>query len=859
LRDQVVEVLPWSTALQNGERVAEVQGHLCKVRVSYNPDDQTLELDTALPATFGSQWQARADRGEFYDGSPEENFLFLRVWNRGDDLASPAAIPIANGTLGNTGLEVSFSGSPLRPGDHWIIAARPAAPEAIVPWQLKLPAGASPVGIRRFRAPLALLAWTTQGGVTSGRVLHDCRPPFLPLTRLRNCCTYRVGDGSSSFGDFTSIQAAIDALPAAGGQVCVLPGEYTENITISDRSNITLSGCGLRSRLTGRPPRQAGAAAAPVIHVRGGRNITIADLAIEAHESGPGLLLEGADPSIGQEQDVVDPLIGVMLSGLHVAAASRSAVHAVQARELTLRDSRIRMRDTSCLDTAVFVLGDDVLIERNVIEVPSSRLESPSVSALPASAEFLPGSLSRGGIQIGGTSERVRVVNNLIRGGAGNGITLGSLIFIDERNDPVPPRRWPRPRPIDPCDPKLPASSVLVITALPTDQGQVRQASAGTLTEILIEHNRIQQMGMNGIGVAGFFDLIGADEFISVEHLSILGNEIHGCLRRPLEAIPEAMVNSLGYGGIALADVEHLMIRDNVISNNGPSHLEPVCGIFTLHAEGLEISRNRILNNGAKVEAGNTEAKIGRRGGINVVYALAPVSLVRIGNQSLPAQNGEPALKVHDNIVSAPLGQALSVTALGPLSVVGNQFTSLGVVQLGPAATFFAATVAIFNLGLSTEFYLQFLAFSAIAKGGLVVDNLAAASAARPGLDDQRLGAYLAGGNVLFADNQCLLNVIEAGISVSASSVTIFSLDDIGFADNQCDCNLLDDLVFFHVVLFGISLRVSGNRLKEPLFNAFFPPSPSLSSTPPCTTRRPIASWPGPTFPPMGWWTPTPS
>ncbi|KEF42629.1 MAG: hypothetical protein ER33_05030 [Cyanobium sp. CACIAM 14] len=764
------------------------------------------DLELAMPLTFGTL-PATTDP------------MVLRLWNGLRDIAdfTDAANPVEL----RDGIRLAFdapAGAHYRARDYWTFSVRAGD----IPNPAVLIDQAPPVGIVYRRVPLAEINWTGRRDTTISGSIEDCRTPFRPLTQLETCCTYRVGDGIRSFGDFTSIQAAIDALPAAGGQVCVLPGTYTESITVTNRRNITLSGCGPRSLLMAGPPEEELSDAPPVIHVRGGQAITIADLAIAAHERGPGLVLEGADPSFAQDQDVLTPLIGVMLRGLHVSASSHSGLRALNAHQLTLRDSRIRMRDSSCLDTAVFVLGDDLLIERNVVEVPSSRLESPSFRALPAGADFLPGSLSRGGIQIGGTSERVRIVNNLIRGGAGNGITLGSLIFIDERNDPVPPRRWPRPRPFDPCDPKLPASSVLVITAFPTDLGQVRQASAGTLSEVVIKRNRIQQMGMNGIGVAGFFDLRGADEFISVEHLSILGNEIRGCLRRPLEPIPEAMVDSLGYGGIALADVEHLLIRDNVITDNGPSHLEPVCGIFALHAEGLEISRNRILDNGSKVEAGNAEAKIGRRGGIQIVYALAPVSPVRIGRLQLPAQNGEPALKVHDNVVSAPLGQALSVTALGPLSVVGNQFTSRGVVQRGPAATFLAATVAILNLGLSTEFYLQFLAYAAIAKGGLAVDTLTAAPAARPGLDDQRLGAFLAGGNVLFTGNQCLLDVIEAGISLSVSSVTIFSLDDIGFADNQCDCNLLDDLVLSHVVLFGFSLRACGNRLKESLLHARF-------------------------------------
>lgn len=787
--------------------------------LQYDELDGTWNVVYGTTATLNTEHDLELGAPPTFGALPSTTDpVFFRLWNGLRDIAdfTNAANPVEL----RDGIRLVFDMPGVgnyQPRDYWTFAVRAGE----IPNPAVLIDQAPPTGIVYHRVPLAEINWTARQNTTISGTIEDCRKRFPPLTRLETCCTYRVGDGTHSFGDFDSIQATIDALPTAGGQVCVLPGEYTENVEITNRTNITLTGCGLRSRITGGPPTEEFAEAAPVIHVRGGQNITIADLAIVAHESGAGLVCEGADPNFGQDQTVMNPLIGVTLRELDVGAAGRSAIRIVNAREVTLHQCRVRMRDTACLDPAVFALGDDLLIERNVVEVPFSRIDTPTVSAVPA-ARFLPGSQSRGGIQIGGTSDRVRIVDNLIRGGSGNGITLGSLIFIDEQDEPVPPRRWPRPRPFDPCDPKLPASSIIVVVAFPMDEGEVRQASAGTLSEIVIERNRIYQMGMNGIGVAGFFDLSAADEFITVEGLAILGNDIRGCLRRPLEPIAEAMVNSLGYGGIALADVERLVIRDNVITDNGPSHLEPVCGIFVLHAEGLEISRNRILDNGMKTEASNAEAKIGRRGGINIVYAIAPMSPLRVGRLVLPAQSGDPALKVHDNIVSAPLGQALSVMALGPLSVVGNQFTSRGVVQRGPSSTFIAATVAILNLGLSTEFYLQFLAFSAIAKGSLAVDNLAAAPTARPGLDDQRLGAYLAGGNVLFADNQCLLDVIESGITLSVSSVTIFSLDDIGFLDNQCDCNLLDDIVISHVVLFGFSLRACTNRLKESLLRARF-------------------------------------
>ena len=48
---------------------------------------------------------------------------------------------------------------------------------------------------------------------------------------------------------FTSVQAAVDSLPAAGGAVCILPGRYVESVVIEGRHNMTLHGCGPRSRI----------------------------------------------------------------------------------------------------------------------------------------------------------------------------------------------------------------------------------------------------------------------------------------------------------------------------------------------------------------------------------------------------------------------------------------------------------------------------------------------------------------------------------------------------------------------------------------------------------------------------------
>src|SRR5207248_5561204 len=119
--------------------------------------------------------------------------------------------------------------------------------------------------------------------------IHDCRVPFPPLTADECCCTFTVGLN----GDFQLINDAINALPQPkGGRVCVLAGDYTENVLIQDRMNVILSGCGPQTIIRSGPPKGEIASADPVIHVLGGINIVIESLTLIADETGVGVLLE---------------------------------------------------------------------------------------------------------------------------------------------------------------------------------------------------------------------------------------------------------------------------------------------------------------------------------------------------------------------------------------------------------------------------------------------------------------------------------------------------------------------------------------------------------------------------------------
>lgn len=217
---------------------------------------------------------------------------FFRLWN-GIDLVSNFPTGLALADELHNGIRLAFD-TPLAdlsnytPSDFWTFPARTAGVDFDPSvW----PTNAVPQGVHYHRAPLAIITWSGPVPVSATAAadeIHDCRRVFQPLTKLQTCCTVKVGDGLSSFGDYASIQSAINALSASGGEVCILPGLYIEDIHINNRRNITLSGCGPRTRI-----RSAAAMDAlnpePVIRITGSDNIRIDSLAVFAHQNGIGI------------------------------------------------------------------------------------------------------------------------------------------------------------------------------------------------------------------------------------------------------------------------------------------------------------------------------------------------------------------------------------------------------------------------------------------------------------------------------------------------------------------------------------------------------------------------------------------
>lgn len=777
--------------------------------------------------------------------APANGKRFFRLWNGiervGNFSAAKTDLP------DNLGILLQFDPEGVgkyTPSDFWTFEMRAGGvtnPTIVIP---NLP----PQGIFYHRVPLAEVHWT--GNTVTGADIEDCRRPFQPLTKLKGCCTYRVGDGIHSHGDFAKIQLAIDALPAGGGEICVLPGRYEENVVIAPNHNkkIILKGCGWRTRVTA-PTRR------PAIHVRYGQGIHIESLAVEAHREGVGILLEGEDRT-ALEENAEKYLRDITLSKLFVTAVQGSAIEGHVAQSLTLANSVIHIAEAeTARRTAVFLTGDDMLIERNEIRVlPDRAVAARRGHELTNDPElFVPAQEASGGLQIGGGSERVRIIDNLIVNGTGNGITLGSIDVVGGGGEVIPTYVpfEPAGHVHDCCRP----DDGFVDDDDENDAGET--AIAGPpLHDILIKFNRIFNMGRNGIGVATFFamgedvdaselaalDKAAAAGVISVSRLVISDNRIERCLNIAPPAIPEKMSQLMGFGAIALAETEDLVIRDNYLADNGPDFLEPVCGVFVLMGHGIEISRNHILNNGERRAVGfeASNVKQGARGGIYIMRARTPgIDALLDGPGKAFFASGYPAAKIQENIVTVPFGRSLTLFARGPVSVVGNQFTSFGIPPVdlfelikafvaadddGPSSaallqvlSLLAGNVLVFDQATPSFYLTGATSFQAVANGSARNGLPMAGSIARGSTK-----RFFETGAVLFTNNQCHQNLFTNDRSFAVSSVFVASLDDVGFHDNQCDCQLDEDFLLVDAVVFGITARVSDNHFAESFARVLF-------------------------------------
>jgi hypothetical protein len=236
-------------------------------------------------------------------------FFYMRLWH---DAPTADQIEIAvsddpeGPALGDTGVVPVFRADG-RAGDFWVATLRTDAPAQVQPFDLLRADGVPPHGPRHFFAPLALLAAEVDAldPIALVTEVRDCRPRLRPLTE--RCPTLTVGDGVHSFGDFTTIAEALQNLPDEGGIISVRPGVYAPPVTLVNRKNITIEGCGDATIIESQFGQGPG-----VIFITNSKDIHISSLRIHAGEE-PGVIVQNGSQNV--TLDALHIISGTLSSG----------------------------------------------------------------------------------------------------------------------------------------------------------------------------------------------------------------------------------------------------------------------------------------------------------------------------------------------------------------------------------------------------------------------------------------------------------------------------------------------------------------------------------------------------------------
>ena len=403
-------------------------------------------------------------QGTWPTAATSDGAVFFRLW---DGIGKIADFPDRpNPNVLENGIHLAFEAAVsdntnYASGDYWTFPVRVAG----TPFDPALwPNKAAPQGVAHRRVALAIITWNT--GLAAGpNDIDDCRHVFQPFPKNKGCCcTYFVGDGVRSHGDFDSIEEAVKALPAAGGDVCLLPGLHQTNTTIQGLQHVRIRGCRSKTRVM---PREA-TSTDPIFHILDSSDIALEHLDMVTL-GGTAILAESSKPGVS---------VGLEIAGNHILAC-QNAIRVVDGAEVAIHHNRIRMLDKRGSGVAIYLSADDSLIERNDIRLvpapqmpsidtpdhpdlvdpndPCAKLEivyiNPLIFMKYIDKVWLQPLLllpkvaqpyrALSGIQIGGGSERVHVSENIVVGGAGNGITLGDGFEPPPPRADLPPIRMP--------------------------------------------------------------------------------------------------------------------------------------------------------------------------------------------------------------------------------------------------------------------------------------------------------------------------------------------------------------------------------------------------------------------------------
>jgi hypothetical protein len=818
----VVEFLPWEALLDNGraqddsstgatfvnEKVAARVGILAEVDGPYDPAARTFHVRLAPDSaqqigvgqgTTGTKGDKQAvvnlktgtapeqdgfalrwDPQHPFDEqlNPTENspdgfvtYLYMRVWHLKQTDEALTIPTSSDRPLGLTGLVPVFTGRG-RPGDFWTVAVRPEAPDEILPRELMLAGGVPPHGPREVVAPLCLLTWRSLTGIVHELVrIDDCRATVPPLIQ-RGCCTYEVGPG----GDFQTIQAAVDALPVSGGRICVRAGVYREELRIAGKSNVVVAGCGPRTRIES-PPAASGEALVQIELGEAGHDVTLRDLAV------------GADGQLGVR------VVGgsrVALRGLAFrqtpgpANTLRSAVHTLGTGDVRISDCRVETARAFTHHAALY------------LDAPAGAIvERTTVDTLPLSGR---GSFAWGGIHVAGGSRGVELRGNLIRGGRGHGITLGSVVFgaLDgTRLGLEGAGRGQSNR-----APPFSATGVLLPFTFDPDGTGAREFFPEPQTavdDLIVCDNRIE--GVGGSGISSLALQVEHDERATGPPL---------CFRRTTFALTNSVIEdnrlvenarqraasdgeSVAVGGIVLSDAARVTVRGNLVEGSGAAGSVPVCGIAVARGEHVSVVGNRIRGNGPPEGLPDAGGAVTPRYHGGIVVA-SPQSR----EADLPGN-----IQVRRNVVDQPAAPALFVMSRGACQVTANHFHTHR-----PPGLLLAATVLIFSAGKPWEAV-------DLPEGEPNQDRWLQPNGSREYLNGRAQDLPEGdGGALCFNGNQVTTNA-QTDSNFGGFAATLLSLDHVSALGNQFAARGFEPSRLPQVAAIGLTTDVAVNRVAE--------------------------------------------
>ncbi len=695
------------------------------------------------------------------------------------------------------GVEIKFELGQFRTGDYWLIPARTVPGQyGDIQWLQdgSDPAALLPFGILHHYCKLAVITAEMVGDSITITDVEDCRHKFPPLTELPEggecCCSVTVGAN----GDYPDIPSALAARPpeAKEWHVCVKEGEHAvaDTVLVTGLKGLTISGCGRQTHLIG-PAGKAVFAFSEVM------NVQLDGLWIDA-SSPQGAIL------FAESSGVVVSNCLALNRAVPVGAAPASLAVGVsqpgygQPLPLIVVDAcqEVEIRDNQLLGLpAVLADGKQISVLRNRI--------------------------MGGGVQIAPPASIVAIEDNVILKGAGPGIRLGG-------GEKGAVDMW-----------TMKYGDSYEATGVRTSPA-AKNLTAG-IELVTISRNLIGAMA--GSGIVTELSLLEVAKLGDVEYLTVSDNQIVSCAAQPDVALSGTV--KVG-GGMALMGVFSTRIENNFVAANGRGD-SPACGVFVLDGSDVDLDGNTIVENG--VAEGSAEPTA-YQAGIAAQYMFG--NFLGVG-RTQSGKMGYPALRVHDNRVICPAGQALSIVASGSVHVDGNTLASREKLDQPSSPLMFGekgGCVFIFDLGLPVWLTDIALLLQMLTSGqtGLHLEDNEPVENAFSRFPD---------GRVLFHNNQVTfdteqvedvasLGPIDNGWAARAWSAAVFSalffsLDDVSLVGNQFQATVplymliglqkyqqgqipAADLIaywlkFIQVGSLATAVRASANGLTERLFS----------------------------------------